>query len=343
MSDLIKKIFYRLGIISAYHWVKNKNVLTVIMLHRVLPTHDSRWSSADQEWTVSEKLFSQCIAFLGHNYHFVSHIDILESLHGRRRLPARPLLLTFDDGWSDNFDFAYPILRKKNIPALIFVAASAVGRKPPFWREAIVIAMRAGYLTEEKCREILGNANTNFDHRVLNADDLINALSIYDEQRREQLLVDSGVYNFLTTMHPAYMLAAEQMNELSRHNIAIGVHGHTHNPITADSDWWKELQSSRDEIQQHLGSVAPSAFSFPHGRYDGMLIKKAFEMGYSLLFTSNPFLVPLVRGQVTCPVLGRIHFASKNVTDERGEFAPEKMAFWLFKRSTKNISCGDRI
>lgn len=336
MINLIKKAFYRLGMISAYHRVKNENVLTVIMLHRVLPVHDPRWSAADQGWTVSEELFKDCIDFFKQHYHFVSLSDVEESLRGRHRLPARPLLLTFDDGWSDNFDYVYPILKKENIPALIFVAAGAVDRKRPLWREAIVIAFKTGYLNTEKSRALADKAGLNVERDVFSAVNLISALSSCDEQRREQLLEEAGVYDFLTATYPPYMLSAEQVRELSGNDIDIGVHGYTHNPISIDADWPKELQTSRSEIEAHLQGNSPDSFSFPHGRYDGALIEKALETGYRLLFTSDPYLVPLVGGQITSPVLGRVHFSAKDVTDQNGKFASEKMAFWLFKRLAKN-------
>ena len=341
MIDLIKKAFYRLGLISAYHRVKNENVLTVIMLHRVLPTHDPRWSAADQGWAVSEELFKDSFAFFKQHYHFVSLSEVEESLRGRHRLPTRPLLLTFDDGWADNFDYVYPILKKENIPALIFVAAGAVDRKRPFWREAIVMALKAGYLSTEKCRALAEKADRHVARDVYSAVDLVAALSSSDEERREQWLEEAGVYDFLAAKYPPFMLNAAQLRELSANKIAIGVHGYTHNPISIEANWAKELQASRTEIQTHLQGLAPDSFSFPHGRYDGALIKKALETGYRLLFTSDPYLVPLVNGQITSPVLGRVHFAANDVTDQNGKFAPEKMAFWLFKRSAKNPSSGN--
>lgn len=338
MINLVKKAFFRLGIISAYHRRKNKNVLTVVMLHRVLPTQEPRWSSADKEWTVSEKLFNECIDFFKRHYNFVSLAEVEHSLHGRGRLPARALLLTFDDGWSDNFDYAYPILKREKIPALIFVAAAAVNRKPPFWREAIVMAMNAGYLSAERCKNLVDKAGQQLTSTCCSAQGLIATLSACDEQSREQWLEESGVYEFLRATHPAYMLNAEQLKDLSHHNVAIGVHGYTHNPIATDGDWRKELQSSRDSIQGHLDGELPNSFSFPHGRYDGTLIKRALEIGYRILFTSDANLIPLDCGQITSPVLGRVHFAPKDVTDKSGQFAPEKMAFWLFKRSAKNVA-----
>jgi peptidoglycan/xylan/chitin deacetylase (PgdA/CDA1 family) len=43
-------------------------------------------------------------------------------------LPARPLLITFDDGWADNEEFALRALRERNLPAVVFVVAAGVHR-----------------------------------------------------------------------------------------------------------------------------------------------------------------------------------------------------------------------
>jgi peptidoglycan/xylan/chitin deacetylase (PgdA/CDA1 family) len=70
---------------------------------------------------------------------------------GRRRRTlerGRPLLaswvsITFDDGYRDNYQYAYPILRGLNLPATIFVVAGKVGRDPAFLTLEQIAEMRA--------------------------------------------------------------------------------------------------------------------------------------------------------------------------------------------------------
>lgn len=61
------------------------------------------------------------LSILGSYFSFVSQADILESLAGRRKLPDRSCLVTFDDGLREQYEQALPVLEKNKIPAIFFV------------------------------------------------------------------------------------------------------------------------------------------------------------------------------------------------------------------------------
>ena len=52
---------------------------------------------------------------------------------GQAELPARPVLVTFDDGYRSVFEVARPILKQHDIPAAVFVSTQAVERQESFW------------------------------------------------------------------------------------------------------------------------------------------------------------------------------------------------------------------
>lgn len=56
-----------------------------------------------------------------HGYHFVGVGDVLAAREGRRPLPPRPVLVTFDDGYQSVYDHAWPVLKMFRIPAVINV------------------------------------------------------------------------------------------------------------------------------------------------------------------------------------------------------------------------------
>lgn len=68
-------------------------------------------------------------------------------------LPDKPVLITFDDGYQDNYDNAYPILRKYGLKGTVFVVTSFLGT-------------RKGYLTWDECREMEKNGMTVASHTV---------------------------------------------------------------------------------------------------------------------------------------------------------------------------------
>lgn len=74
------------------------------------------------------------------------------SLHGGAPLPPRPVLLTFDDGYSSVFSLARPILQKYRIPAMVFVCSDPVKNQELFWYDAA--ARRLGEAGVEAMREL---------------------------------------------------------------------------------------------------------------------------------------------------------------------------------------------
>jgi hypothetical protein len=67
----------------------------------------------------------------------IALMDLLDYVIEGRRLPERPLLITFDDGYRDNFDVALPVLRARGLPAVLFVTTGLVDSAGlPWWDRA---------------------------------------------------------------------------------------------------------------------------------------------------------------------------------------------------------------
>ena len=64
----------------------------------------------------------------GNGYHVVSFGEVYQAMAGLAQLPAKPVLLTFDDGGLDNYSVAFPILKRYGFTATFFVITGHVGR-----------------------------------------------------------------------------------------------------------------------------------------------------------------------------------------------------------------------
>ncbi len=90
---------------------------------------------------VKTEVFTQQMDYLvGKGYVTVTLPEVMASLQGGAALPAKPVVLTFDDGYRDFFDNAYPILRARSFKATVFVISQ--------------LAEGANYLTWEQMREM---------------------------------------------------------------------------------------------------------------------------------------------------------------------------------------------
>jgi peptidoglycan/xylan/chitin deacetylase (PgdA/CDA1 family) len=336
--SLLRHICYRCGALSLIHRWRNRNRLTVVIFHRILPPDDPRWPGADPEWTMSTKLFEQCLDFFKRHYSVIG-LDTLLNARARFRFPPRPLLITFDDGWADNAEFAFPALKRAGLPAVLFVAGEAIGRREAFWQERIIAAWRTRRLAiTEICKTaaVLGRAlpippeNSDSD-ACLRA--IIAALENWEVAPRNMLLQALPNIEESEEIRP-HMLSAQQLRELAAGDVAIGLHGHSHRPLT-DLDIVAELSVARDRLSGYLGSEAIGfldTLSFPHGRYDRVTVDAARNCGIRVMFTSDSLLLPLAGNAVAGELIGRVNLSSAAIIGRQGEFRPDRLATWLMTR-----------
>ncbi|MDP3824331.1 MAG: polysaccharide deacetylase family protein [Burkholderiales bacterium] len=332
LADLLKKLLYVSGTLGAYHRLRNARTLTVVMFHRVLDPLDPRWAASDPDYTLRADLFAQCLRFFVDHYNVVSADDVLRARRGETSLPSRALLITFDDGWADNVDFAVPQLRKLGLPSLMFVVSDAVDRNESFFQERILGAWRRGTLTLEQLnaalRQLGAEAPVGSRNDAAQLRQSIQVVEALGSEQRARLLetLSSALADPLRQM-----ITTQELRTLDEAGVAIGLHGKTHIPMTRAPDLDAELAGARNEMSARMPyRTPPQTMSFPHGRYDAPIAAQARQAGYELVFTSVPTINP-VRASVDW-LLGRLGFETDAVADAQGRFRPEWLALYLFRR-----------
>ena len=71
-------------------------------------------------------LFKQQLDFFADNFHVVTMEQVLAAVYGLHPLPEKALLLTFDDGYIDNFTVAFPLLRERNMQGSFFIPGKTI-------------------------------------------------------------------------------------------------------------------------------------------------------------------------------------------------------------------------
>jgi len=95
----------------------------VLMYHKVSPGKKEKYRISP------ERFISQMEYLSKRGYQTISSDELLGVVRKRRILPEKPVLLTFDDGYRDNFTYAYPILKRYNFRATIFLVTQYIGKK----------------------------------------------------------------------------------------------------------------------------------------------------------------------------------------------------------------------
>lgn len=103
----------------------------ILMLHRVV---EQRSDEPEQrELEVTPQFLEQTInEYRGKGYRFVSIDQACEVIAGKDK--GKPFAcLTFDDGYQDNYDIAYPILKQHGIPFAVYVTTGFIDNQLPMW------------------------------------------------------------------------------------------------------------------------------------------------------------------------------------------------------------------
>jgi peptidoglycan/xylan/chitin deacetylase (PgdA/CDA1 family) len=114
----------------------------ILMYHHVGAPRAGRFN-------VSPAQFAEQLKWLrDQGYRSVSIDDIAAALQGGPPLPTKPIAITFDDGWSDQFDIAVPLLREFGFQATFFVASGWVGRGSALmtWNEVRALRARGHWI-----------------------------------------------------------------------------------------------------------------------------------------------------------------------------------------------------
>jgi peptidoglycan/xylan/chitin deacetylase (PgdA/CDA1 family) len=116
--------------------LSNEVRLPILVYHIVRPSYPSD-SAAVRAIAVTPENFDAEMKYLGDaGYHVVRFSDLEAHFASSTPLPQKPIILSFDDGWADQFTYALPVLTKYNYPATFFVFTNAINR-PGFltWNE----------------------------------------------------------------------------------------------------------------------------------------------------------------------------------------------------------------
>lgn len=163
----------------------------ILMYHRVAPTG----VQALDAYRVTPETFERQLEYLRtHGYYGITFDTLQYSLAAHRPLPGRAVLITFDDGYQDFFDHAWPLLRDYDFPATVFVVADGVGTAATwdarYGEPAPLMDWHTLRYLQANGIEIASHTATHLDMTLLDARELIDQERRCRAVFREQLGVD---------------------------------------------------------------------------------------------------------------------------------------------------------
>lgn len=270
----------------------------VLAYHRVLPEGTPTWSHPAV--IVRPETFEAQMLALRDHYRVLSLAAFEAHVASGTPFPSQSCLVTFDDGWYDTWAYAWPVLRRLEIPAAVFLATQYIGSGETFWQERLGAVVwhaagqargddaavgRLAQALEASGLGSIGPAAWRGDRaalihaiRTLKSDASLDPVTA-TRCLQERLDVRPPIE------HDRFMTWLE-VREMAHGGIAFGVHGHTHRMMTRLSgpELDDELTTARGLIEREAG-VGVTSMSYPNGDWNSEIAAQVRARGFQSAFS----------------------------------------------------------
>lgn len=239
--------------------------LWILMYHRIIPKTDPRFAREEPGMVVEPETFDMHLQILRRHFELISLHEWLRRRHNGQALPPKSCALTFDDGWLDNYQYAYPLLRKHQVPATLFAVSHMIGTEESFWPNKIAALL-------QQPREQLESLSWLAPH-LPPGEELQNQDAIAETIASLKCHPDDQLHAWLSELEPATPDERSLMNwdelrsMVNSGLVEAGSHTCHHFRLRADlapAVIEKELAESQRKIADELGK-SPSLFCYPNG------------------------------------------------------------------------------
>ena len=285
------KLIAKTKIPQLFHRVAYRHELTILMYHGII-----RSPLAVTDWCfIDEGSFRMQIDYLKKHFEILSLSEAVEGMrHGGIKHPTA--VITFDDGYQNNFDVAFPILYKEKIPATIFLATGLIDTNDTVWHCRLHSAVSK---TQRPCIEWDG-----FECDLCTLDLKAKASAAIQENLKglphSQLMATVRSIILKLGGDPDYpveigspfrMLSQRAILEMASSGlIEFGAHTHHHAILSRLSsvEQLNEIRRSVDAIHDLTGRPC-KCFAYPNGRsndYDSETTKHLEACGIQMAVTT---------------------------------------------------------
>jgi len=255
--------------------------LLVLMYHRVIPDHDERIRFEEPGMLVSPATFKKNLEVLAKHFQFIQLSEWIERQSKGFPLPKKSCVITFDDGWRDNYEYAFPILQEMAIPATIFLVSDMIGTNKMFWPERLArtvteIAEKSpGYWLNPSIGWLkAARTDYRFNDIAPTQEELTQLIAHtkgFSDQKAHALLdIITKDLGLDESQYQPALMNWEQVSEMTDTGlIDVGSHTCHHirlNHQTPTKTLEKEIISSKNKIEAFTG-LPVKTFCFPNGDY----------------------------------------------------------------------------
>jgi peptidoglycan/xylan/chitin deacetylase (PgdA/CDA1 family) len=285
---------YRSGVLMPMQRVRAwwKSDLRILAYHRVLTLPDPDVFDFDLELvSTSAERFREQMLLLKQRFHPVRMSEVVASLDGGPPLPPDAVVVTFDDGYDDNHQVAFPVLRELGVPATFFVSTGHIDNGQPFaydWLVYMILHTSSSHLSLPELQLDSVMPVDRAGRRVLAGKVLFGMKGLDDSEQLALIARLEHEWQMPRDAAPAHCrpMTWAQVREMHAAGFEIGSHGKHHKMLAKlpAEDLAIELRDSKATLERELGSPA-TLLSYPVGgdrAYNDRVIQATKDAGYRL-------------------------------------------------------------
>jgi len=275
---------------------RRRNYITILGYHRILEIDPRTYPYDEDIVSASPDEFDRQMSYVRAHFDVMTFEELAVALRDDR-VPKRALLITFDDGYRDNYAVALPILRRHGLRAIVYVATGYVGGIETFWYEKIAYWMKASRRPAVQ----FGPSGTVLplgDRRVETLGHIRTTLKLADEIEHPRLMAQLAEQMDVPLEH-SHLVATmtwDEIREMHAQGTEIGAHtvSHLNMAKIGPERLEREVRDSKAAIERETGTRVVS-LAYPmggrahHNEAVKQMVRAAgFDFGVSYIEGINP-------------------------------------------------------
>ncbi|MEO5957333.1 MAG: polysaccharide deacetylase family protein [Nitrospiraceae bacterium] len=276
-----------------------RGTVTILMYHRVATEAELSSQFIQPAMYVTAETFDRQVRFLREHFDVLSMHELLSMWREKIWNPDRRYcVITFDDGWLDNYMHAFPVLRRYDVPATIFLPTGVIGTDQWFWPEQVGWLTRQFALLSPK-RKVEALASLREGGRRFNA--VVDTMAAEQSDHlieRCKAVSHEGIGEFVSRLAEAMgtrlpegrlVMNWEEVGEMSAAKISFGSHSVNHKILTTVSaaELHEEVHGSFETLRERSLNLVP-VFCYPNGNYSPTVMQCVEAAGYCAATSTEP-------------------------------------------------------
>lgn len=272
----------------------------ILGYHRVVEDFASAARTENPSMLISRAMFERHVEWIARRFRIATLDEIGQHVANQVPFTEPVAAITFDDGYRDVYEHAYPMLRQKGLPAAVFVVTDLIGT--------------SAWQIHDKLYHLVAKAFARWDHPRRQLTGVLTDLGLPAKEilrprdsTRSSLLTISALLPALAqadvtrvmdylegsvgngTREIPESLNWPMIDEMRRGGITIGSHtkSHVSLPVESAATVAEELDGSKRTLEQHFGEPV-AHFAYPGGQFTPAVVDALARAGYQYGYTACP-------------------------------------------------------